>query len=256
MLGRSPASVWQPMSHVTLHLWRVDTSRVPLALVRMGLDRLRLRGTTGLTFHKLLGIGDGRTFSPLDADPHTWGLLCVWDSPDRANAFEAHRTPRGWRRIAEEEYRADLGCLQTKGRWSSRQPFTPRPDLRGWDGPVASVTRARLRPSMMRTFYRSVPPVVADLATGNGPLLRVGIGEAPIGLQGTFTVWPDVAELNAFAYGRPAHRRAIKDTQRLDWYTEELFARFAVLGMRGTVAGANLSDALRSDEGHVGAVGA
>lgn len=229
------------MNHVTLHLWRVRTGRIPAAVWRMASDRIHLRGVPGLSFHKLLGTGHGRTFAPTDADPHTWGLLAVWDSQAQADAFEAHRTPRGWRRLAAEEWRADLVCLRTKGRWGGRVPFVERADLAGWDGPVASVTRARLRPRRLGAFYRSVPPVVADLDRRDGPLLRVGIGEAPVGLQGTFTVWRDTAALTAFAYDRPAHRAAIRDTQRLGWYAEELFARFAVLGTRGTVFGATVA---------------
>ncbi len=224
------------MSHVTVHLWRVPTAAVPLAVARMAADRWLLRGTPGLTFSKLLGTGDGRTLSPRDADPRTWGLVAAWQRAEDAVAFEAHRTPRGWRRIAEEEWRADLACQRTRGRWSGREPFTAREDLRGWDGPVVSLPRARLRPRMAATFWRAVPPVVADLEAGPQPLLRGGIGEAPIGVQGTLTLWRAAADLEAFAYRRGPHRRAIADTTRLDWYGEELFARFALLGVRGTVS--------------------
>jgi hypothetical protein len=224
------------MQHVTLHLWRVTPWRVPWAVARMGVDRWRLRGTAGLQFAKLLGTGDGRTFRPGDADLRLWGLLAVWDDADAARAFEAHRTPRGWRRIAEQEWRGDLGCLRSRGEWAGRTPFLPRADLQGWSGPVASLTRARLRPSRAATFWRAVPPVVDDLDEGAGPSLRVGVGEAPVGLQGTFTIWPDAAALTAFAYRRGPHRAAIARTAELGWYAEELFARFAVLGERGTVS--------------------
>lgn len=235
-----------------MHLWRVPARRVPVAVVRMGLDRLHLRKTAGLTFSKLLGTGDGRTFSPRDADLRTWGLLCAWTDATAADAFEAGATPRGWRRIASEEWRADLACLRTKGRWGGTAPFQADPGLAGWEGPVASVTRARLSPRLMGTFWRAVPPVVADL-DDDGPLLRVGIGEAPIGVQGTFTVWRDAAALADFAYNRPAHRQAIADTARLGWYAEELFARFAVLGQRGTVSGVHLPLATSRPESSTGA---
>ncbi|HUG84118.1 MAG TPA: hypothetical protein VMM13_06110 [Euzebya sp.] len=227
------------MDHTTLHLWRVGPRHVPAAVARMGLDRLRLRHAPGLRFHKLLGTGSGRTFSPRDADPLVWALLCTWTDRGAADAFEAHPTPRGWRRIAHEEWRADLGCLRTKGRWSRSSPFCVDPGLSGWEGPVASITRARLAPRHLGTFWQAVPPVVADLAH-DGPLLRLGIGEAPVGVQGTFTVWRDAEALTDFAYRRTAHRTAIADTDRLGWYAEELFARFALLAQRGTVFGATL----------------
>ena len=49
---------------VTLDLWRVPATRLPLALARMAVDRGRVRGLPGLRFAKLLGTGSGRTFSP------------------------------------------------------------------------------------------------------------------------------------------------------------------------------------------------
>lgn len=222
-----------------MHLWRVPGRRVPLAVLRMGLDRLHLRGIDGLTFAKLLGTGHGRSFSPRDADPQTWGLLCAWTDAAAAEAFEAHATPRAWRRIAEDEWRTDLACLRTRGRWGGATPFAVSPTHTGWTGPVAAITRAQLAPRRMPSFWRAVPPVVIDLAADR-PLLQVGIGEAPIGVQGTLTVWRDAKALADFAYRRPAHRTAIADTARLGWYREELFARFAVLRQRGTVAGAAL----------------
>ena len=242
------------MSHVTMHLWRVPTSRIPQAICRMGIDRVHLRRTPGLAFHKLLGTGDGTTFSPRDADLHTWGMVCAWDTRGSAVAAEAHPTLRGWRRIASEEWRADLRPLRSKGLWSGQSPFEPDPsssadgtasgdDDGAWTGPVASITRARLNPRRTRSFWRAVPPVVGDLASQDragapvGPRLRVGIGEAPVGLQGTFTIWSDIDHLTDFAYRRGPHRHAIAETGRLDWYAEELFARFAVLGVRGTVFG-------------------
>jgi hypothetical protein len=232
--------------HVTLHLWRVPRRAVPAAVARMAVDRRHLRRTAGLRFAKLLGTGDGRTFLPGDADVRTWGLLGVWDGAGAALDFEAGPTARGWRRIADEEWRADLACLRTRGAWARRTPFTPRGELAGWGGPVASITRARLRLRTARTFWRDVPAVVADLAAGPAPLLRLGIGEAPVGLQGTLTVWSNAADLAAFAHRRAPHRRAVARTAEVGWYAEELFARFAVLAARGTVGGAPLEVAARA----------
>ena len=50
-------------------------------------------------------------------------------------------------------------------------------------------------------------------------------------------MWDSAHALTSFAYGGPAHREAIPDTQRLGWYSEELFARFVVVGSSGTVDG-------------------
>jgi hypothetical protein len=104
-------------------------------------------------------------------------------------------------------------------------------------GPVAAITRARLAPRRMRRFYRAARPVAADLARADGLLLALGIGEAPVGLQGTVSLWRSAADLTAFAYGREAHADVVRRTPAEGWYAEELFARFAVLGVEGRYRG-------------------
>jgi hypothetical protein len=223
-------------SLVTLHVWGVSHPRVPQALLRMGLDRGPVRRTAGLRFAKLLGTGDGRTFTVRDADPLHWGLLAVWDDPAAAGAFESGPTVRGWGRIARERLRVALRPIASRGAWAGRRPFgDPVPSR--YDGPVAAVTRARLAPGRAVTFWRSVPPVSADLHRSAGLRLAVGIGEAPVGLQGTFSLWESAAALTEFAHRRAPHVEAIRRTAELGWYREELFARFAVLSVEGTFAG-------------------
>jgi hypothetical protein len=216
---------------VTVHVWRLPGHAVPAALVRMALDPSRLRRVPGLRFAKLLGTGTGRTFTLRDADPRTWALLSVWEGAPGEPAVV-----RRWRGLAAEEWSVLLRPLAARGRWSRREPFG-RPSSRPWSGPVAALTRARLVPRKALTFWRAVPPVSADLHDGPGLRFALGVGEAPVGLQGTFSVWESAGALNDFAYGRPAHAEAIRRTAAEGWYAEELFARFAVLCSAGTVRG-------------------
>jgi hypothetical protein len=220
----------------TLHVWGVPAGRVPAALVRMAAERPALRRAPGLRFAKLLGTGSGRTFTVRDADPRHWALLAVWDSAAAAGAFEHAGTVRRWRRLAEEEWSARMRPLSARGRWSRREPFG-RPWPQRWDGPVVALTRARLRPRTALAFWRAVPPVSADLHAAPGLRFALGIGEAPLGLQGTFSVWSSAAELNAFAYDRAPHAVVVARTRQEGWYVEELFARLALLSAAGTVAG-------------------
>ncbi len=221
---------------VTLHLWRVAPGSVPGAVLRMGLDRTRVRRTPGLRFAKLLGTGDGRTFTARDADPLHWGLLATWTSVEAARAFD-ERSPvaRAWGRLAVERWRADLRPVASRGTWSGRSPFGDPTPVRS-DGPVAALTRARLRPAAAVGFWRSVPPVSADLRDRPGLRAAVGIGEAPLGLQGTFSLWDSGRSLRAFARG-DAHAQVVARTGPERWYAEELFARFDVLGTDGTLDG-------------------
>jgi hypothetical protein len=132
--------------------------------------------------------------------------------------------------------RVDLLPLASRGQWSGRRPFgdpAPRP----YDGPVAAVTRARVAPRRMVTFWRSVPPVSADLHRSAGLRFAVGVGEAPVGLQGTFSIWRSGRDLTEFAHRRAPHVEAVRRTAELGWYSEELFARFAVVATEGTFLG-------------------
>lgn len=223
---------------VTMTFWGVPTSRVPAAVARMALDRPHLRRlrARGLHFAKLLGTGNGRTFTLRDADPHHWGLLAVWADADAAGAFEGGPMARAWSRLADERLVVRLEPLASRGRWSGREPFG-HPASRLTDGPVASITRARLRLRKAPRFWRAVPPVSADLRRVPGLRLAVGIGEAPVGLQGTFSLWDDAAALVDFAHRRAPHREVIIQTPTERWYVEELFARFRVLSVDGTFAG-------------------
>jgi hypothetical protein len=227
---------------VTLHLWRVPASRIGSALGRVAVDRFALRRQPGAGFSRLLGTGNGRTFRLRDAEPCRWGLLVAWRSAADAAAFEHTAVPRRWAALAEETWRAELRPLAARGRWSGQAPFgVPARSrewaARDWEGPVAALTRARLAWRRARAFWRAVPAVAADLAGRPGLLLALGIGERPFGLQGTFSVWESAAALRSFAYAGRAHAGAARQATRQQWYAEELFARFAVLGAAGTVDG-------------------
>jgi hypothetical protein len=82
-----------------------------------------------------------------------------------------------------------------------------------------------------------VPPVSAELRRTDGLRLALGIGEAPIGLQGTFSLWDSPDALVGFAHRGAAHREAVRRTAQLGWYAEELFARFEVVELAGTYQG-------------------
>jgi hypothetical protein len=223
---------------VTLHLWRVPPRRVPAAVVRVATDRRRVRRTAGVRFAKVLGTGDGRTFTARDADPTRWGLLTTWADAGQARAFEDSPVVRGWDRLAVERWRVDLRPVAARGRWSRREPFGDPVPTRS-EGPVAAITRARLDPRRAARFWAAVPPVSAELREAPGLRAAVGIGEAPLGLQGTFSLWSSAADLRAFASHGPAHLEAVRRTPEERWYAEELFARFAVVGSTGTLDGAD-----------------
>ena len=143
----------------SMHLFTVHGLGIAGAVGRMGVDRVHLRRTPGLVFWKLLGTGDGRTFTVRDADPTTWGVFCVWDSDEARQAFiRSSPTMRGWTRIADEAWSAQLTPLRWKGTWSGQTPFDG--NERGVDdgGPVAALTRARIKAERPPRTFATAPP--------------------------------------------------------------------------------------------------
>ena len=216
---------------VLVYFWKINLRSLPIAILHMAIDRITLRRSKKVTFFKSLGSGKGETFTPKDADAKRWGLLVVIDSSE-ADAFDKSSLISSWRKISTAEYRAVLQPISSHGMWSKRKPFDAN-QISNWQGPIAAITRARIKWSMNSKFWRAVPPVTVSLKSSPGLLSAIGIGEAPIGLQGTFSRWESGAALRTFAYQGQAHSAAIQATKDLDWYAEELFARFAILEEHG-----------------------
>jgi hypothetical protein len=215
---------------VTLAVWTLPARDVPRALLLAA----RRRQPVGSSFSKVLGTGKGTTFLPRDATPTRWAVLTCWTGMPRGHPE--------WESIASESWSIDLRPLRSRGHWAGREPFG-QPGDGPHDGPVAALTRARVKVLQWKAFYASVPAVTEDLTGPTGPVMSFGIGEAPVGLQGTFSVWRNTRDLTDFAFGRPAHRRVVQRTQDTGWYVEQLFARFAIEGSAGTIDG---TDPLRS----------
>jgi hypothetical protein len=216
-----------------IYFWKITRVNIPFALFRMAIDRTLLRRTNGVTFAKMLGCGKGETFTPSDADPSRWGCLVVIPENQLA-ALDSSLTIRAWRKSCVSEFRVVLDPIVATGMWSKRKPFEPSAPA-NFDGQVVAITRARIKASQTMRFFKSVPPVTASLHSSPGLISTIGIGEAPIGLQGTFSLWESMQAIKEFAYKGAAHQKAIAQTTEFDWYAEELFARFAVREMRGTI---------------------
>jgi hypothetical protein len=205
--------------NVSLEVWRVPARRLPSVGWRLATDRGRLRRTPGVSFAKLLGTAA----LPNRPDPTRWAALTVGaDAPALGR----------WRALASSSCRLELRPLASKGRWSGQEPFQAAPDDAA-TGPVLALTRARLRPSRAARFWRASAPVAAAAEAAEGLLCAFGIGEAPIGYQGTVSLWRSARDLVEFAYRHPEHRGVIARTPAERWYAEELFARFTVVRTSG-----------------------
>ena len=215
---------------IVAYFWSIKPSRFLNAIHAMGFDRFRLILDKNVSFHKTLGTGKGETFTPSDANALQWGLIA---SVEDIEKFDSSFVVKRWRRISVSEFRAVLEPISSHGQWAGKEPFVAT--AKDWDGQVAAITRARIKWSQNFRFWRSVPPVTTSLKSAPGLVAAIGIGEAPIGLQGTFSLWESAAAIREFAYKGAAHQKAIADTSAYQWYSEELFARFAVREVRGSI---------------------
>ena len=218
-------------SRVTvIYFWKIKSSNIGFALFRMALDRGSLRRIRGVHFAKMLGTGKGESFTPRDADANQWGALIVIDS-ENLQALDDSKLIKRWRAHSLSEVRYLLDPISSHGLWAKTNPFAYSSVQT--DGEIVAITRARIKWFQNFRFWRAVPPVTESLHSSAGLIATIGIGEAPIGLQGTFSHWKTGADLRNFAYKGAAHQGAIAATERHQWYAEELFSRFAVRDIRG-----------------------
>lgn len=218
---------------VVAYFWTIKKSDLPFAFFSMARDRGRLRRSQGVYFAKMLGTGTGENFTPSDADLTRWGALVVIDE-GTLESIDSLPVVHSWNKRALHEVRLVLDPISAHGLWSGSNPFDWSVTA-GPDSQIVAITRARIKWSQNFRFWSSVPPVTVSLKSAPGLVAAIGIGEAPIGLQGTFSLWESAAAIREFAYKGAAHQKAIADTSAYNWYSEELFARFAVREVRGTL---------------------
>lgn len=219
---------------IRIYFWKIKPQHIPWAISQMALGRLHLRANKSISFWKLLGTGKGETFTPRDADALRWGLLVSIDV-NAINEFESSPLIKKWNQRSLSSFSATLETISSHGQWSRKTPFHAKPELaKAWNGPVAAITRARIKWRKNLIFWSSVPPVTTSLKSSAGLIHAIGIGEAPLGLQGTFSIWESPKAIREFAYQGAAHKAAIEATHRERWYAEELFARFAITEQSGS----------------------
>jgi hypothetical protein len=196
---------------------------------RIVLGALPLRGAPGLRFAKALGSGHRGGFG-LRPSLSRQGLFAVFDSEAAADAFvHASATVAGYRAHADELCLLKLRAVSCRGRWSGHS-IGVRAAAPG--GPVASLTRASIRPYKAHRFWAHSSPAEDALQHADGCLLAVGLGEAPLLRQATFSLWRDQAAMDAYARGG-AHGQAIRGALQEGWFSESMFVRFAPLFISG-----------------------
>lgn len=197
---------------------------------RIVLGALPLRRIPGLVFARALGSGHRGGFG-LRPGLRRQGLFALFDGERAADAFiGASPVMQAYRTHAGELCIAKLRATSSRGRWSGQgMAVTASPVA---DGPVAALTRASIRPRKAMAFWRNSPPAEAALEQAEGCLLAMGLGEAPLLRQATFSVWESQAAMDAYARSG-AHLAAIRAAYGQNHFSESMFVRFALLQLNG-----------------------
>ncbi|TZF85045.1 DUF3291 domain-containing protein [Pedobacter sp. BS3] len=203
----------------------------------MAVHRLPLLITKGCTFRKLLGSGKNGEFT-LQPDLQQWALLTVWKTQDDCDRF--YRTSfiaRWWHFFGCELWTITCEPLSSHGQWNGKNPFATDKQKSSYEGPVVVLTRATIRLSKVKSFWKHVADVAKMMAEAPGYITSFSIGEAPLFLQATFSIWQDADSMKTFAYQSQQHSQVIRKTREENWYSEELFARFIPIKTDGTIKG-------------------
>lgn len=221
---------------VSISFFRFDTATARVwAFAMMGFARLSLPKVPDIGFWKLCGSGTGEGFTPL---PNTavYAILASW--PDETTARQRVAESPLWQRYrqrAAEDWTVFMQTTSARGKWSGRSPFFAKEGAP--PGPLAALTRASVRPAIALKFWRRVPDISRVIGADPNVAFKIGIGEVPLLHQITFSIWPDAQCMAAFARASGPHAAAISAVREEGWFSEELYARFTVLGDSGTWQG-------------------
>jgi hypothetical protein len=189
----------------------------------------------GLQFGKHLGSGYEGGFS-LRPSVDRQGLFLVFETEQAAQSFvDTSEFLAKYRRHCAEFFTVYLRPYAVKGSWSGFG-FAPTQVEPSKDQPMATLTRASIRFSKARSFWRNAKPAHDAMVNAPGCLLAAGVGEAPLLRQATFTMWQNVAAMHAYAR-TGAHMAAIKTSYGNQYFSESMFVRFIAQDPQGVYKG-------------------
>lgn len=221
---------------VSISFFRFSTPIARLwALVQMGAARVSLPKTPDIGFWKLLGSGTGEGFTPI---PNTgvYAILATWPSLEAAKRQTTESaTFKRYQNHASEHWTVFLNAASVRGNWAGIEPFQPS-EIEP-DGPLAALTRATVKPGIALKFWKRVPAISQVIGDDPNVIFKIGVGEVPLLHQVTFSIWPNAQAMADFARKDGPHARAIKAVRAENWFREELYARFSIVGSAGTWGG-------------------
>jgi hypothetical protein len=201
---------------------------------RFVLSRFSMRNIPGLKFFKMLGSGDAGGFG-LKPSASKQGLFCTFENNDFADDFiDNSRLVAKYQASAKEFLVMKLLPYSAKGKWAgNRLEVATHVPV---NVPIAALTRASIRPSKAKEFWKKQPAAEISLKDARGCLLATGVGEAPYFRQATISLWDSPHSMDAYAR-TGAHLEAIKASMQGQYFSESMFVRFVPTLIRGEYNG-------------------
>jgi hypothetical protein len=207
-------------------------------VLSMALFHLPLLLNKKIKFYKLMGSGKDGSFST-QPDWRQWAtLIIVNDEFLMLNQENSNFTLQTLSKFIATYIRF-FNCttktfvlkpISSHGSWDGKKCFE---NLSSTDnhfkGKIAVLTRATIRVSKLKQFWKNVPLVNATIQQAKGLQESYGIGEIPFIKQATLSIWDNIEDMKTFAYKMKEHRNVIEKTRKENWYKEEMFTRFEVI---------------------------
>ncbi len=231
-----------------LLIFRYPQGREIFGVFSMALFRFFLWRNSTVDFFKLMGCGKGGSFSAIP-DSRQWCLFyTLLVKPEEfagqnASIFVLLKrlSPFIYRYIKfskAEVFAVVLNPLEGFGAWDKKVLFSKQIS-RESDGPIAVLTRATIRLKSIPSFWQNVQAVSDQMKKSHGFIYSLGMGELPWIKQATFSVWQSKESLKNFAYHKSPHTEVIQKTRTEQWYKEEMFYRFTITKVMGSLKGCN-----------------
>jgi spheroidene monooxygenase len=205
-----------------------------------------LKNQAGLQFAKVMGSGHDGGFSLRPSSTHQ-GLITLFDTLEHAQTFLAGRLVAQYQDYAREWCASLMVVDSSRGQWNQQAWGSTDFAKVGLSelsqgARVATLTRASIRPVSAQMFWRFAPQAQADLYQSPGCILAMGLGEAPLVRQCTFSIWRNTQAMLDYSLNG-AHRAAIQAAYKHGFFSESMFVRMRVVSLTGIWRGIHYYEA-------------
>jgi len=208
-----------------------------IGLLSMAIFRIPLTFNKDVNFWKLLGCGKNGTFD-IVPDWRQWCVLRVHSELKQSEYLD--RFIKKWYKIFKAEvYTIVLKSIEGHGTWDKFEFVNAQEPKIEHAGTIAVLTRASIKISKLKSFWKNVKPVAKQMNDSEGFIFSIGLGEIPFIKQATLSFWESKQHMQQFAYKMHVHKNVVKLTHKEKWYSEEMFVRFDPISASGTLNGGN-----------------